>query len=278
MKIDAHQHFWLYNTIDYGWINDRMKVLKRNFLPGDLHPELTKTGISGSVVVQARQTVEETRWLLNLANEYDFIKGVVGWVDLRSEDKLKSHLDEFCESKKFVGVRHVLHDEPDDDFMLRDDFLKGLSLLKDYNLNYDLLLFPKHLPIAKTLVSMFPLQKFVLDHMAKPLIKERVFSPWKEDIKRLADNPNVWCKLSGIVTEADWETQGPEDFNPYLDVVFDAFGPDRLMIGSDWPVCLLAGEYKDVISIVKEYISEMTDDIRDKILGLNCVEYYGLEV
>ncbi len=276
MKIDSHQHFWEYNTTEYGWIDEMMHLLKSDFLPGDLQTELTKSGYQGSVAVQARQTIEETRWLLELACENDFIKGVVGWVDLRSENKLKRDLDEFCKSKKFVGLRHVLHDEQDDNFMLHDDFLRGLSLLKEYNLTYDLLLFPKHLPIAETLVSMFPGQKFVLDHIAKPLIKERVISPWKEDLKRLADHPNVWCKLSGIVTEADWQNPVSEDFKPYLDAVFDAFGPDRLMIGSDWPVCLLAGKYKDAISITEEYILKMSHVTQEKILGLSCIDFYGL--
>lgn len=278
MKIDAHQHFWLYNRTDYGWIDDRMQVIKRNFLPGDLQPELTKAGMSGSVVVQARQSVEETRWLLQLAGQYDFIKGVVGWVDLTTENELKCQLDEFSKSKKFIGVRHVVHDEPSDNFMLRDDFLKGISLLKGYNLTYDLLLFPKHLPVAEAVVSMFPEQKFVLDHISKPLIKDQIISPWKEYLVRLAEHTNVWCKLSGMITEADWENQKPEDLYPYLDIVLEAFGTGRLMTGSDWPVCLLAGEYKDVIGIVKGYISEMSDDIQEKILGMNCIDFYGLNV
>ena len=277
MKIDAHQHFWLYNRTDYGWIDERMKVIRRNFLPGDLKHELKKTGMSGSVVVQARQSVEETRWLLQLAGQYDFIKGVVGWVDLTSENELKGQLDEFCKSEKFVGVRHVVHDEPEDNFMLRDGFLKGISLLKEYKLTYDLLLFPKHLPVAEKVVSMFPEQKFVLDHISKPLIKDQIISPWKEDLSRLAEYTNVSCKLSGMVTEAEWENHKPEDFYPYLDIVFEAFGTSRLMTGSDWPVCLLAGEYADVIGIVKGYISKMSDYIREKILGMNCIEFYGLK-
>jgi L-fuconolactonase len=277
MKIDAHQHFWLYNNIDYSWIDDRMAVLKRNYLPGDLQPELTKAAFSGSVVIQARQTLEESRWLLQLAGQYDFIKGVVGWVDLCSENELKRQLDEFSKSTKFVGVRHVVHDEPDDNFMLHDDFLKGINLLKEYNLTYDLLLFPKHLPVAQVVVSMFPEQKFVLDHISKPMIKSRIINPWKEDLFRLAEHKNVWCKLSGMVTEADWKKQVPEDFYPYLDIVFEAFGYDRIMIGSDWPVCRLAGEFNNVTGITEGYISGMTPEIRQKILGLNCIDFYGLD-
>lgn len=278
MKIDSHQHFWIYNPTEYGWIDNRMKVLQRNYLPGDLQPELVNAGVSGSIVVQARQTLEETRWLLELAGQYDFIKGVVGWVDLCSGEELNDQLDEFSGSKKFVGVRHVVHDEPEDNFMLREDFLKGISLLREYNLTFDLLLFPKHLPVAQVLVSMFPEQKFILDHISKPLIRDKIFSPWIEDIMRLAEHRNVWCKLSGMVTEADWNNQKPEDFHPWLDIVFEAFGTERLMTGSDWPVSLLAGKYDYVTGIVPDYISEMPADIIRKILGMNCIEFYGLDL
>ncbi|MBN2667292.1 MAG: amidohydrolase family protein [Bacteroidales bacterium] len=278
MKIDSHQHFWKYNASDYGWINDRMKILKRDWLADDLEPGLLEAGFAGSVAVQARQTPEETRWLLSLAENHHLIKGVVGWVDLRSESDLRKQLDEFSRSEKFIGVRHVVHDEPEDNFMLHDDFLKGISILKEYNLTYDLLLFPKHLPVAQLVVSMFPEQKFVVDHIAKPLIKDRVTDPWKDDIVMLSENKNVWCKLSGMVTEADWLNHSSEDFRPYLDVVFNAFGPGRLMIGSDWPVCLVSREYREVINIVEDYISGMQDEVRQKILGLNCIDFYGLEI
>lgn len=277
MKIDAHQHFWIYNSADYGWIDDSMKELRRDYLPEDLQPLLKEAGFSGTVAVQARQSIEETRWLLSLADMNKFIKGVVGWVNLCSEDALKRQLDEFCRSDKFLGVRHVVQDEPDDHFMLHDDFLKGISILNEYNLAYDLLLFPKHLLVAYRVASMFPDQRFVLDHISKPPIKKREISPWKEDIIRLAEHKNVWCKLSGMVTEADPNHWKPEDFRPYLDVVFEAFGPERIMAGSDWPVCVLAGEYKRVMSIVENYISEMPSEIRDKILGLNCIDFYRIK-
>ncbi len=278
MKIDAHQHFWVYNSRDYGWMEDTMDVLKRNYLPEDLRSELINAGYSGSVAVQARQTVEETRWLLELSGRYDFIRGVVGWADLSDEDCLRRQLDEFCSDKKLVGLRHVIHDEPDDNFMLRDDFLKGISILKDYDLTYDLLLFPKHMPVAQLVVSMFPSQKFVLDHICKPQIKNKVISPWREDIIRLAQNKNVWCKLSGMVTEAELKSWKQEDFSPYLDVVLEAFGTERLMIGSDWPVCRLAGEYHEVAGIVEGYFSGMPDDLRRKVTGGNCISFYGLEI
>ena len=278
MKIDAHQHFWVYNSRDYGWMEDTMDVLKRNYLPEDLCSELINAGYSGSIAVQARQTVDETRWLLELSGRYDFIRGVVGWADLSDEDSLRRQLDEFCSDKKLVGLRHVIHDEPDDNFMLRDDFLKGISILKDYDLTYDLLLFPKHMPVAQLVVSMFPNQKFVLDHISKPQIKNKVISPWREDIIRLAQNKNVWCKLSGMVTEAELKSWKQEDFSPYLDVVLEAFGSERLMIGSDWPVCRLAGEYPEVAGIVEGYFSGMPDDLRRKITGENCITFYGLEI
>lgn len=277
MKIDAHQHFWIYNSKDYSWIDDSMKALRRDCLPADLKTQLKEAGFSGTIAVQARQTVEETRWLLGLADSNSFIKGVVGWVDLCSEDDLKEQLDEFCRSEKLVGVRHVVQDEHDDNFMLRDDFLKGLGMLKKYDLTYDLLLFPKHLPVACRVVSMFPDQKFVLDHISKPPIKTHETGQWKDDIMKLAEFSNVWCKLSGIVTEADPRNWKPEEFGPYLDIVFKAFGPERLMTGSDWPVCLIAGGYKEVMAIVEIYISEMSPDVRDKILGLNCKEFYAIE-
>lgn len=277
MKIDSHQHFWIYNSSEYGWIDDNMKVLKRDYLPSDLQVHLADAGFSGTIAVQARQTIEETRWLLGLADTNSFIKGVVGWVDLCSSDKLKQQLDEFCRSEKLVGVRHVVHDEPDDNFMLRDDFLKGINVLKSYNLAYDLLLFPRHLPVACRVVSMFPDQKFVLDHIAKPRIKEHLINPWKKNILRLAEHSNVWCKLSGMVTETDPENWKPGDFRPYLDVVFKAFGPERLMTGSDWPVCLLSGKYKEVVAIVGSYISAMSAEVQEKILGLNCKAFYGIK-
>lgn len=278
MKIDAHQHFWVYKDTEYCWIDNRMQILKHDFLPEHLQPELTKAGFSGSVAVQARQTPEETRWILQLASRYGFIKGVVGWVDLCSENELKQQLDEFSKSDVFVGVRHVVHDEPEDNFMLRDDFLKGISLLKEYNLTYDLLLFPKHLRIAEVLVGMFPEQKFVLDHISKPIIRDRIIEPWKEDLMMLGEHKNVWCKLSGMVTEAGWNTHKPEDFIPYLDIAVNAFGIDRLMIGSDWPVCLVASEYTDVISIVSNYIEPMPADVQKRIMGMNCIDFYGLNV
>ncbi len=276
MIIDAHHHLWKFNTADYSWMDDSMKDLKKDYLPFDLEAEIRKTGISGTVVVQARQILEETRWLLELADEYFFIKGVVGWVDLCSPD-LNSQLKEVAANTRLVGVRHVIHDEPDDDFMLQPAFLKGIELLRNFNLSYDLLLFPKHLERAIKLVSMFPDQRFVLDHLSKPEIKSGVIQPWKKDMEQLAARPNVWCKISGMVTEADHSAWKYENFVPYMNAVVDAFGTDRIMLGSDWPVCRLAGEYDEVMGILFDYISDFSDIEKEKILSQNAIDCYQLE-
>lgn len=273
MRIDAHQHFWIYSQEDYPWIDDSMYMIKRDFLPKHLKQELTREGFGGSISVQARQTLEETKWLLELSDINDFILGVVGWVDLKSENVCRE-LSGFSKHSKFIGVRHVVHDEVDDAFMLNKDFLRGISCLREYDLSYDFLLFPKHLQIACQVATMFPNQRFVIDHISKPLIKQQVFKPWEEDIKRLANLPNVYCKLSGMVTEADWVEWQPEDIFPYIDVIMNAFGAGRVMIGSDWPVCLVAGSYSRVISVVNAYINELTATEQDAILGDNCERFY----
>lgn len=277
MRIDAHQHFWHYNPAEHVWMNDQMGALKRDYVPTDLEPLLADSGFDGTVVVQARQNLEETQWLLDLADEFPFLKGVVGWVDLGSE-QLPQQLDRFACHPKLKGVRHVVHDEPDDDFMLRDDFRRGISRLASFGLTYDLLLFPKHLPVAKKLAEQFPDQPFVVDHISKPPIAKGELSPWREDLQSLAALPNVYCKLSGMVTEADWQNWRPADFEPYLDAVFEAFGPGRLMIGSDWPVCNLAGDYPSVIAIVTDYVERLSPAEQDVVLGGNCARFYGLAV
>jgi len=251
-----------------------MDVLKKDFLPSDLLPELKQLKFDGSIAVQARQTTEESRWLLELAAKFDFIKGVVGWVDLCSSEA-ENQLAEFASQQKFVGVRHVLQDEPDDRFLLRDDFLIGISLLRKFDLVYDLLILPRHLPYAISIVKEFPEQRFVLDHMAKPLIKEKILSPWKEGIQELAIQPNVNCKLSGMVTEALWGGWRREDFEPYLDVIFSSFGPSRVMTGSDWPVCTLASGYKETMQIVVDYVTAKDQTEREMIMGGNAERIYN---
>ncbi len=275
MRLDGHQHCWHYNPLHHGWINGQMAVLKHDFLPADLRPLLDKIHFDGCVAVQAQQNLEETAWLLKLAEENPFIKAVVGWVDLCS-DELPRQLENFAKHPKFAGVRHVLQDEPDDHFMLRPAFRRGIARLQDFNLTYDLLLFTKHLPIAPELVSEFPRQPFVLDHLAKPKIAEQKISPWKDDLLTLAKLPNVCCKLSGMVTEAHWKQWQSAEFERYIDIAFGVFGWGRLMIGSDWPVCTLAGEYEPVMKIVIDYVSKLPAEAQAAVLGENCARFYGI--
>jgi L-fuconolactonase len=257
-------------------MTDQMAVLRRDYLPDELKPLLQAVGFDGGIAVQARQMVEETEWLLQLSDAHDFIKGVVGWVDLRSPE-LGAQLETFLRHQKLVGVRHVVHDEPDDNFMLQPEFQRGIGQLREFDLTYDLLLFPKHLPVAIKLVAEFPQQPFVLDHIAKPAIRDGQVSPWREDLRRLAALPNVFCKLSGLVTEARWKQWRPEDFRRYLDIVIEAFGTNRVMIGSDWPVCTLSGEYAATMGIVTDYVRKFPAEVRAQILGGNCASFYGLD-
>ncbi len=275
MRIDAHQHFWRYDPGEYSWISNAMEPLKRDFLPDDLKPLLQRTGIAGAVAVQARQSMAETDWLLDLADQYDIIKGIVGWVDLQSS-QLGEQLQRYRQRPKLRGIRHGVQGEPDDRFMLRPDFLRGLGLLSEFNLTCDLLLSPKHLPVAVEVVKQFPSQRFVLDHIAKPCIKAQTFSPWEHDIRALARFDNVCCKISGMVTEAAWHEWSVDDFKYYLDVVFDCFGSDRLMFGSDWPVCTLAASYAEVVLLVQHYVRGMSGNIQDQIFGGNAARFYGL--
>lgn len=275
MRIDSHQHFWEYTVKDYGWINEKMAGLKRNFLPKDLAPILTKNGIDGSVAVQARQSLIETEWLLELADKSNIVKGVVGWVDLQSK-LVDEQLLKYSQNKKLVGVRHVVQDEPDEKFILRDKFLQGVSNLKKYGLVYDILIFEKHLKQTVQFVAKFPNQKFVLDHITKPKIKTGELLPWKKFIKELAFFPNLYCKVSGMVTEADWIHWSPENFIPYLDVIFESFGTDRIMFGSDWPVCTVAASYSEVKGIVVEYMGSFSQIEKDKIFGLNAKAIYNI--
>jgi L-fucono-1,5-lactonase len=276
MKIDTHQHFWKYNRRDYVWMTSRMDKLRKDYLPSDLLPLIGAAGINATVAVQARQCLEESRWLLQLAAEYPFIRAVVGWVDLCSE-QVVAQLEQLAENPKFRGVRHVVHDEPDDKFMLRATFLNGLRQLKKFGLTYDLLLFPRHLPIACDVVKQFPEQRFVLDHIAKPPIRMRNKEPWASDVKRLAEFPNVFCKVSGLVTEVEWGSWNAQDFEPYLDIVLSAFGPHRLMIGSDWPVCTLAAEYRSVINLKADYIARLSSDEQHTIWEKNPSEFYSIQ-
>lgn len=275
-KLDAHQHFWEYTSQEYGWIGPEMQILQKDHLPGDLAPLLASTGIGGTIAVQARQTLEETQWLLELADQHPLIQGVVGWVDLCSP-RLPEQLERFASHPSLRGVRHVVQDEPDDQFMIRDDFVQGIAALRAFDLAYDILIFPRHLPIACQVIEQFPDQPFVLDHIAKPFIKDGTVEPWAGDIQRLASYPNVACKVSGLVTEADWQWWAPGDFEPYLDVVFRAFGPERIMFGSDWPVCTVAATYSKVAGIISDYVRVFSITEQAAVWGRTAARFYGLE-
>jgi L-fuconolactonase len=275
MRIDSHQHFIVYSKEEYPWITDELSILRGSFMPDDLSPLLKQLSFDGSIAVQARESIEDTQWLLQLAEQYPLIKGVVGWFDLCSAD-VEKDLERLSEHPLLKGVRMILQAQSED-YLLREDFQRGLGLLSKYDLTYDLLLLPKHLPNALKLVEKFPEQPFVLDHISKPDIKESVLSPWREYIQALAKQPHVMCKLSGMVTEAAWGAWKPEDFHAYLDVVLEAFGPERLMIGSDWPVCKLSGEYEEVMEIVMNYIQRLSKSEQEMILGLNCARFYAVK-
>lgn len=274
MKIDAHQHFWNYDPIRDAWIDESMHVIRKDFLPQDLAPILKTNNIDGCVAVQADQSETETEFLLACAKQNTFIKGVVGWVDLL-HNNVEERLAHFSENNLLKGVRHIVQGEADD-FMLRHDFQNGISKLEQFNLTYDILVFPTQLEAAITLVNTFPNQKFVLDHIAKPYIKDGKINTWKALIHKLAEAPNVYCKISGMVTEADLKQWKPSDFKPYLDVVFNAFGIDRIMYGSDWPVCLLASQYEQQINIVQNYIKDFSEEEKEKIMGRNAITFYNL--
>jgi L-fuconolactonase len=277
MLIDAHQHFWIYSSDEYGWIDNSMAAIRRNFLPEDLAPELERNGFSGSIAVQARQTIEETRWLLELAERSEKIVGVVGWADLCGED-VGSQLESLAQNRKLVGIRHIVQSEPDDRFLLRSDFTRGISALEEFDLAYDILIYTKHLPIAAAFVKQFPRQRFVLDHLGKPPIKSGKMNLWADGIRRLAESPNVFCKLSGLVTEADWQHWSAEQIYPYVSLAFQAFGPDRLMIGSDWPVCLVAGSYSRVIDVLTEYLRGLSAEACNAVSGGNAQRFWRLEI
>ncbi len=272
-RIDAHQHFWRYSAAEYPWIGPHMERLRRDFLPADLEPLLTAAGLTQSVAVQARQSLEETAWLLDLAARQPSVHGVVGWVDLRSPE-IAAQLERFLPQAKFVGVRHVVQDEPDERFLLGADFVRGLRELAPRGLTYDLLLYPRQLPAAIELVRLFPEQRFVLDHLAKPRIKQGLMEPWRRDVRELALAPNVWCKVSGMITEADWTAWRPTDLEPYLDVIFEAFGPGRLMYGSDWPVCLAAGSYAAVHGLVRDYVARHCPAEAPRLFGETAATFY----
>jgi L-fuconolactonase len=275
VKIDSHQHFWKFDPVRDSWIDNSMAAIQHDFMPKDLKPILTKYGIDGCIAVQADQSEAETKFLLELAETNDFIKGVVGWVDLQAND-IGKRLEYFSQFKKLKGFRHVLQGETDRALMLNPQFAHGISALKAHDYTYDILIFPDQLGYTYQFVKTFGGHRFVIDHIAKPDIKNKNIEKWAKGIKAIAKHENVWCKVSGMVTEADWNNWLLSDFEPYLDVIFEAFGTKRLMFGSDWPVCNVAGGYQQVLSVVKNYTSKLSPDEQVRFWGLNAIEFYKL--
>ena len=275
MIIDTHQHFWKYNADEYGWISKGMEKIRRDFMPADLKKNIDRTDVTVVISVQARQKLEETNWLLSLASENDFISGVVGWFPL-ADPEIEAILERYSENKNLKGVRHVLQDEPDPYYMLRKDFNRGICLLPRFSLIYEILIYEHHLPQTITFVDKHPNQIFVLDHIAKPLIRENVLSPWKENITELARRENVFCKISGMVTEADHHHWNENQLKPYFEIVLDSFGPSRLMFGSDWPVCLLACGYEQWVEIIYRFIASLSPDEQKQIWEENARNVYNL--
>ena len=275
MKIDAHQHFWIFDPIRDSWINDEMSAIRRDFLPQDLKPILQENGFDACVAVQADQTEAQNDFLLSFAQENEFIKGVVGWVDLQNPN-IEERLAQYSKNSKMKGFRHILQGESQRDLMLRPEFMNGISCLEKYNFTYDILIFPDQIKFSEELVKAFPNQKFVIDHIAKPDIKNQKIEDWKKDISAIAKHENVYCKVSGMVTEADFNNWKPADFTPYLEVVFEAFGIKRLMYGSDWPVCNVAGGYSKALGILENYTHQLTENEKSLFFGANANSFYNL--
>ena len=275
LRIDAHNHFWNFDPVRDSWIVDSMSVIARDFLPSDLEPLLKAEGIDGCVAVQADQSEEETRFLSVLAANNPFIKGVVGWVDLRSET-IERRLQYYQSIPVIKGFRHILQGEKQRDLMLTPEFKNGIGLLGKYGFTYDILIYPDQLGYAWTLCKEFPDQSFVIDHLAKPAIKSGDLGNWKKEMERFADLENVYCKVSGMITEADWKQWTAADFRPALDTVTSTFGTDRLLFGSDWPVCLVAGSYSQVVTLTAGYFSSFSSEEQAAIFGGNAQKFYRL--
>ncbi len=273
--IDTHHHYWNYNPVDFDWIDDEMAKIRKSFLPVELKHTLKGTNVTGVVTIQARQSLEETDWLLSMAAEHEFMKGIVGWVPLASPDIL-TVLEKYQDNPWLKGVRHVVQGEPDPEFILGKEFNDGIRKLKDFNLVYEILIFEHQLGNTIKFVDRHPNQQFILDHIAKPRIKENALHPWADLIKELAKRKNVSCKISGMVTEADYKKWTPEQLTPYFDVVLEAFGPQRLMFGSDWPVCLVAAEYSNWLSIVSKVVDGFSENNKELFYCKNAEKFYKL--
>jgi L-fuconolactonase len=274
-RIDAHHHLWRYSKNEYPWIDGKMAALARDFLPADLEEVTAACGIQGTVAVQARQSLEETKWLLDLAEQTHLIRGVVGWAPIASAD-FPAVLERLRPFGKLKGLRHVVQDEPDDEFLLGVQFNAGIAALRRYSLVYDILIFERQLPAATRFVDRHPNQIFVLDHIAKPRIREHQVEPWKTNIREMARRENVYCKVSGMITEADWATWSEKDLRPYFDAVLQAFGPRRLMAGSDWPVCTLAASYQRWYSTLQDLLRPLSAQEQGMIFGEVATSVYGL--
>ncbi len=275
MIIDAHQHFWKYDPIRDAWIDDTMEVIRNDFFPEHLAPVFKAHGIDGCVAVQADQSEKESAFLLDLAAKHDFIKGVVGWTDLRSPD-IHAQLAHYASFPRMKGFRHIVQGEPDPMFLLRDDFCHGILALAQYDFTYDILVYPKQLPAVEQFVQRFPEQRLIIDHLAKPNFKTGELAEWAASMKEIAKSPNVYCKVSGLVTEADWQHWEARHFAPFLDIALEAFGANRLVYGSDWPVCLLAAEYGEVKGIITAFISQLSTTEQQQIMGGNAITFYHL--
>jgi L-fuconolactonase len=275
MQIDSHVHFLVYNPQEHVWVTEELRALKASFLPNHVEPLLSRDGFQGCVAVEARQMPKENDWLLNLARSHPVIKGVVGWVDLTATD-ITSRLEALAVHPGIKGFRHVVIDESDERFLLRDDFQRGIAALGPFGFTYDLLILPRHVPAAVQLVRKLPQQRFILDHLGLPDIRGKQFGSWKSGMKELAALPNLFVKLSGLVFRADWQRWRPEDFTPYIDVALELFGPKRLMLGSNWPVCTVGGEFNAVINAYMDGIRVLSSDDQAEILGGTCVRCYRL--
>ena len=275
MIIDSHQHFWIYEAEKHAWIDDDMKVIRKDFMPEDLKLVYQNNGIDGCVAVEADQTLAQTDFLLDLAEKNDFIKGVVGWADLRASN-IDSVLKQYSQFPKLKGFRHVVQAEADHNFMLRPNFLNGIAALEKYNFTYDILIFPHQLGAALELVRRFPNQKFIIDHIAKPYIKDGFYDGWATLMKAISQHPNVYCKLSGMATEADYNNWTPAQIERYMQLVLDAFGANRILFGSDWPVCLVAGNYTKTKELVTNFIAKLSSEELEAIMGGNAIQFYNL--
>lgn len=275
MVIDAHQHFWQYEPVRDAWIDESMQVIRRDFLPEHLAPVLEDNGVHGCVAVQADQSVDETAFLLSLAEKHDIIKGVVGWIDLRA-DNINEQLLQYAAHPKLKGFRHIVQGEKDNRFILGEHFCRGIKALAQHQFTYDILVYPKQLPAVEEFVLQFPEQALIIDHLAKPDIKAGELAAWAAHMRRIAQSPHVYCKLSGLVTEADWQQWEPAHFRPFMEVALEAFGANRLLYGSDWPVCLLAAEYHEVKGIVTDFISTLSTTEQNQIMGGNALSFYHL--